>query len=97
MTFQRLSGRYRKEAVKYLIREEKDGHVRTFMGEEDCVTSPKSVHVGGYFLTCFFFLLFTFLTVNKTVQQEKLLKMKTKIVRTFFERFSMWARSGQRY
>ena len=29
MTFQRLSGRYRKEAVKYLIREEKDGHVRT--------------------------------------------------------------------
>ena len=29
MTFQRLSGRYRQEAVKYLIREEKDGHVRT--------------------------------------------------------------------
>ena len=29
MTFQRLSGRYRQEAVKYLIHEEKDGHVRT--------------------------------------------------------------------
>ena len=29
MTFQRLSGRYRQEALKYLIREEKDGHVRT--------------------------------------------------------------------
>ena len=29
MTFQRLSGRYRQEAVKYLICEEKDGHVHT--------------------------------------------------------------------
>ena len=29
VTFQRLSGRYRQEAVKYLICEEKDGHVRT--------------------------------------------------------------------
>ena len=29
MTFQRLSRRYRQEAVKYLIHEEKNGHVRT--------------------------------------------------------------------
>ena len=29
VTFQRLSGRYQQEAVKYLIHEEKDGHVCT--------------------------------------------------------------------
>ena len=34
----------------------------------------------------FFFYLFS-LTVNKTVQQEKLLKMKTNIIRMFFKRF----------
>ena len=33
----------------------------------------------------FFFLLSS--TVNKTVEQEKLFKMKTNIVGTFFERF----------
>ena len=47
------------------------------------------------FLPVSFFFYLLSLMVNKTVQQEKLLKTKTNIVG--LQTISMWASSGQRY
>ena len=53
------------------------------------ITKPNKFNHNFFMLVLpvsFFFYLFS-LTVNKTVQQEKLLKTKTNIVGTFFEQF----------